>query len=458
MKKIVFAALALSLVASSCSKQFDEYGVNPTSPETASAALLLSGAELSTFATYGGQLARISSVLAQQTAGNQFQLQTFGQYVITESDVTNDWSTIYNGTLINSRTLLDKYGDGNPYYTGMTKILMALGFGAATDFWGDVPFTEAAQGLQGNFQPKYDKQEDVIKGIQALLDGAIADLSQPQSANKFLPGADDIIFKGNTKAWINAAYISKARYANRLSQVDPAGSATQALAALSKVSADQPDLNGVFYDIAGSYNQWYDFLSNRAGYIKMGKFLVDYLKTTNDPRLPYLVAKDEAGGYSGLAPEESDNTAVSDPGPGVASSNSPTPIATYAEAKFIEAEAQLRSGKPAEAAAAYNTAVTASVKRLTGADIPAAFKQSTASETAASISLEKIINQKYVALFTSPEGFNDWRRTGFPKLTPNQNSQKKAIPVRLPTSQDERNYNQNATVVGDIYQPVWWDK
>lgn len=458
MKKPIAAVLGLILLSSSCQNQFDQYGINPSSPETASAALLLSGAEVSTFATYGGQLGRISSVLAQQTAGNQFQYQTFGQYVITEGDITNEWATIYNGTLINTRTLLDTYGTGNPYYSGMAKVLMALNVGIATDFWGDVPFTEAAQGLQGNFQPKYDKQEDVLKGIQTMLDGAITDLSQPQTANQFLPGADDIIFKGDVKAWINAAYLIKARYANRLSQIDPTGSATQALAALNKVSADQPDLNAVFYNVAGSFNQWYDFLSNRAGYIKMGRYFVDYLKTTSDPRLPYFVAKDENGAYSGLAPEESDNTAVSDPGPAVASPDSPTPIATYVEAKFIEAEAQLRLGKPAEAAAAFNTAVAAAVKRTTGADITAAFRQRVASETAASISLEKIINQKYVALFTSPEGYNDWRRTGFPRLTANQDSQKKAIPLRLPTSQDERNYNKNATVVDDLYQAVWWDK
>lgn len=458
MKKIIFAALALMVATSACQKQFDEYGVNPNAPETASAALLLSGAEVATFATYSGQLARIGSVLAQQTAGNQFQYETYGQYVITEADITNEWRTIYNGTLINAKTLLDTYGEGNPYYSGMTKVLMALNFGAATDFWGDVPFTEAAQGLQGNFQPKYDKQEDVIKGIQQLLDEAIAELSQPQSANQFLPGADDLIFKGNVAAWINAAYIIKARYANRLSQIDPAGSAAQVLANLSKTKPDQPDMNAVFYDIAGSFNQWYDFLSNRAGYIKMGKFFVDYLKTTNDPRLTYFVAQDENGGYSGLAPEESDKTAASDPGPAVASPDSPTPLATYVEAKFLEAEAQLRSGKAAEAAAAYNEAVAAAVKRTTGSAISAAFKQQTASETAASISLEKIINQKYVALFTSTESYNDWRRTGFPRLKPNQNSQQKAIPLRLPTSQEERNYNRNATVVSDIYQAVWWDK
>ena len=458
MKKIVLAALALTLVTSSCQKQFGEYGINPNSPETVSPALLLSGAEVGTFATYGGELSRLASVWSQQTAGNQFQYQTFGLYIITESDVTNDWSSIYNGPIVNGRTLLDDYCQANPYYAGMTQIIMALNFGLATDFWGDVPFTEAGQALGGNFQPKYDSQETVIAGIQSLLDGAITNLSQPVSANTFIPAQDDIIFNGNTAAWINAAYIIKARYANRLSQVDPQGSATAALAALSHVSADQPDMNAVFYDYAGNYNQWYDFLSQRANYIKMGKYFVDYLQSTNDPRLPLLVSKDEASGYSGIPPEESDNTAASDPGPAVASSDSPTPLATYAEAQFIAAEAQLRLGQAGAAATAYNEAVAASVQRLTGASIAAAFQQSTASATASTITLEQIINQKYVALFTTPEPYNDWRRTGFPQLQANQQSQRKAIPLRLPTSQDERNYNKNAVVVDDIYQPVWWDK
>lgn len=458
MKKFIIAAVGLTCLTSSCQNQFDDYGVNPNVPETASAALLLSGAEVATFTTYGGQLGRISSLLVQQTAGNQFQYETIGQYIINEATVLNDWSTIYNGTLINAKTLLTTYGQGNPYYSGMTKVLMALNFGIATDLWGDVPFNEAAQGLQGNFQPKYAKQEDVIKGIQTLLDQAITELDQPQTANQFAPGADDLIFKGDPKAWINAAYIIKARYANRLSQIDPAGSATQALTALSNVTANQPDMNAVFYDVAGSFNQWYDFQSNRAGYIKMGRFFVDYLNMTNDPRLPFFVAKDERGGYSGLTPEESDNPAASDPGPGIASADSPTPLATYAEAKFIEAEAQLRLGKTAEAAAAYNAAVMVSVKGITGNEIPARFKQTAASETPTSITLTKIIAQKYVALFTSPEGYNDWRRTGLPQLKPSQASQAKAIPLRLPTSQDERNYNLNATVIDNIYQPVWWDK
>jgi hypothetical protein len=59
-------------------------------------------------------------------------------------------------------------------------------------------------------------------------------------------------------------------------------------------------------------------------------------------------------------------------------------------------------------------------------------------------------------LFNNFEPYNDFRRTGFPVLTPNQISESKKIPVRLLTPKSERTLNNNATVVSDIYTPVWW--
>ncbi|MNR57213.1 hypothetical protein D3C85_1779400 [compost metagenome] len=56
------------------------------------------------------------------------------------------------------------------------------------------------------------------------------------------------------------------------------------------------------------------------------------------------------------------------------------------------------------------------------------------------------------------EPYNDYRRTGFPALIPNQNSNTKLIPVRLPIPSDERQYNPNATVVSNVTSHLWWDK
>ena len=460
MKKILFTFLALAVVATSCNDKFEDYGINPNSPETVTAALLLTGAEVSTFAAYSGQLSRLTSMLVQQTAGTSegSQTQAFANYTITEADVVNEWSNIYNGSLNNCVTLINTYGKENPRYAGMAKVLMALNLGLATDLWGDVPNTEAIQALSGNFNPKYDTQESVIANIQTMLDEAITLLGSPAASNKFLPAADDLIFNGNTKNWINAAYIIKARYANCLSTIDPQGSANKALEYLAKTDSTAADMNAVFFDTGNTYNQWYDYYNNRTNYIKMGKFFIDLLIANNDPRLPFFATKDESGAFSGTPANDQDVTNSSDPGPAIASADSPIPLVSFMEAKFIQAEALLRLGRGADAAKAYNTAVTSSVEQTTGSTISAEFKKMYASETAATLTLEKLITQKYIALFTQIEPYNDYRRTGFPKLTANPNSSRKMIPLRLPTSQDERINNPNATVVGDIYVPVWWDK
>jgi hypothetical protein len=135
---------------------------------------------------------------------------------------------------------------------------------------------------------------------------------------------------------------------------------------------------------------------------------------------------------------------------------SPLPLVTYYEAKFIEAEAALRANDPARAAAAYNDAIKANLAEL-DADDPA-YIAANANETAATITLEKIMGQKYIAMFTQPEVWNDWRRTGFPALTPNPDGNVNAIPRRYPTVQTERLYNTKATVVTDLLSKVWWDE
>jgi len=68
------------------------------------------------------------------------------------------------------------------------------------------------------------------------------------------------------------------------------------------------------------------------------------------------------------------------------------------------------------------------------------------------------MTQKYIAMFTQPEVWSDWRRTNLPALTPNPDATIGEIPRRFPTCIDERLYNSNAEVVGDITLPVWWDE
>jgi hypothetical protein len=462
MKKIiVLIALPALLSVISCEKFIEGWDESPNTATEATAPLLLSVSEVGTFMYYTGQLARTPSVFVQHCAGTDFHMEDIKNYTLLEGDNVNEWEGIYSVCLMNEQLIIEDYGDDNPYYAGIAKILKAMALGLLTDFWGDIPNREALKGLTGvsdvELNPHFDSQETVIQDIQSLLSEGISDLSKPSADNILLPGFDDYIFEGDPDAWINTAWILKARYANRLSKKNATGSATDALNFLSNIDPDLPDCMAIHGEEANELNQWYDFQLDRGNYMQMGEFFIELLKSNNDPRLPFYALPNLEDEYVGTAKTES-NTNTSDWGPYAGTSGEQDlPLVTYFEAKFIEAEANLRLGNTDEAAAAYNDAVKASVLKVTGAADPA-FEALYANEDGSSITLEKIMTQKYLAMFTQPEAWADWRRTNLPTLEPNPDGDVAGIPRRFPTPRSERNYNSNAIVVSNILTPVWWDE
>ena len=367
MKKIIFiSTLFLALFLQSCKSFIEGNEISPNSASKATPSLLLSTVEVATFANFSGQLNRSASILVQQSQGVASQAQDIALYNILEGDNTNEWSSIYTGALNNAKTLMETAGDKNPNYRGIAKVLYALNLGLATDIWGDVPNSDALKGLSGQIDAAYDSQEAVYAAIQTMLSDAIVDLGK--TANVLQPDADDYIFKGNTIKWIATANALKARYANHLSKkssYNPTAVLTSVNAALVTMSSGgMNDANCVFTSAGNELNQWYSYNAERADYIKMGKFFVDMLVSTNDPRLPFYVAQDATGGYSGspLA-----NDAIADKrssmGAYFASDASPIPLVTYAELKFIQAEAMFRTGNKTGAALAFNTVIMDHIKQ-----------------------------------------------------------------------------------------------
>jgi len=218
----------------------------------------------------------------------------------------------------------------------------------------------------------------------------------------------------------------------------------------------------LFNGSGNDQNQWWAFEINRGGYLRMNEYFVELLKEKNDPRLDLFVSttnnQNPDSMYLGAPMGSTDPASFSYLGSCYASVNSSLPLITYAEIKFIEAESYFRKGNKLDAASAYNDAVIASVEKITGASIPAAYETAEASETEATISLEKIMVQKYIALFTQPEIWSDWRRTGFPALLPYAGATGiNQIPRRFPLEQSERVNNRNAPLSVPINTPVWWD-
>lgn len=456
MRKIIYTSILsiIILTLASCESGLDSYNSNPNNPTKLSTPItLLTGAEIGTIMNATGNLPRTFSLLTQHTNGNQLQSLDFTNYILTETDNDSyDWSNIYQAGL-NLNEIITQFGSADPYYDGIARVLMALNIGYATDAWGDVPFSEAFQGASGNITPKYDTQQQIYTQMQAYLDAAITDFAKASSENKVVPGADDVFYNGDLSKWTKLAYGLKARYAMRLSQRD--GSATAAnnvLLYVAKALSSSSDNLVATFDGGNNQNLWYGFNNQRGGYMSMGKYFIDLLKSNSDPRLSYFASKDASGGYSGSAPEDA-NTDASPFGSYFAGSGStPNIIFSYSEVKFLEAEAKARLGSTAEAQTALQAAISASLKEVTGSD-DATF----AATYSADATIKNIITQKYIALFTTHEPYNDWRRTGYPVLAPNQSSQSKKIPVRLITPRSERTLNANATVVSSMYTPVWWN-
>ena len=193
--------------------------------------------------------------------------------------------------------------------------------------------------------------------------------------------------------------------------------------------------------------------------MRVNEFFVNLLKSKNDPRIPIFIGTNPGGNYAGAPMGSTNPSAYSYLGPYFSRNNAPLPLVTFEEAKFIEAEAQFRKGNKTEAATALNTAIKLSVEKVTGTAIPDSYKTAEASETGQSITLQKIMTQKYIGMFTQPEVWCDWRRTNIPALTPfagatGQNN----IPRRLPVAQSERVNNPNAPIPVSIVTPVWWDE
>ncbi|KRB57367.1 SusD/RagB family nutrient-binding outer membrane lipoprotein [Flavobacterium sp. Root186] len=453
IKSLILTALSVGML-SSCQSELDHFNGNPNDPMSSNPSLLLAAMEVSTFSTHTSGLIRTSNIFDQHLAGTSIgQLGDIQRYFISEQDVNNEWNTLYGTTLMNGHILTRDFAAEYPYYTGMGQILTAINLGYATDLWGDVPYDEAFKADQGNRTPKYNTQEEIYQRLQAILDEAILNLQKPVPNNLSVPAKDDYIFNGDTKKWIQIAYVLKARYSLRLTEVDTQA-AQKALeyVVASGMSSNNNDANTFFPGTSNGLNQWYAFNESRVNYLKTGAYFVNSLKDSNDPRLSFAIAKDKNGNYTGNAADDLDTTSSSYIGLAFADETSSIGIVTYAEAKFIEAEAKFRLGQDAKPA--LQEAVAASVLKITGSTAKPEFL----SAVTTTVNLETIIQQKYLALFLTMEPYNDYRRTGFPALVPNQSSQTKIIPVRLPTPSDERQYNPNATVVSNVTTNVWWDK
>ncbi|MBC7892926.1 MAG: SusD/RagB family nutrient-binding outer membrane lipoprotein [Sphingobacteriaceae bacterium] len=508
MKSIKSILLAVILFASTtaCDKYLD-INVDPNNPTVADLPLVLPSGQAAVSFVVGGQFNILGSILAQHwtisRGGNQYRAWdqfnitsgTFdaagGQFVNLNSGALQDLQTVINvGTTQNEWRMV-----------GIAKIMKAYTFHVLTDLYGDIPFSEALN-ADLTVTARYDKQEDVYKGLQTLLDEAKTDLAKKQGR---FPGAADLVYKAGTDAdmdkWTRLANTLKLKFYLRLSQVDPSGS--KAGVQTLYTSANEFLRAGESFQFVNATatnteNPFWQANFRLPNNLTVSKTTGDLLTASKDPRLPvYALDADlrtpeidyvfvPNGTLSTATPTLSSypgkafigqrftngniNGTAGASGVSAADDNAakarPTIFMSYEESLFIRAEVLARSWATStdKPETLYANGITASMARY-GVPLGTYLSDPAVDYAKQTNKIRAIVVQKYLALYGSNgmEAWNEYRRTGFPELPlPTTNVTGGKFMKRLPYVDSELQRNpsvqQTGIAPGDVTTPVWWDK
>lgn len=410
-EKFCLTSLFLLLFLSAC--DFKDSNIDPTRETDASLKEILPSAIGQTARNLLSIGHRVTAIVVQHLEGVDAQPQSYSQYLIDERTLDTFWKNgLYAGAMKDCQLIIEKAEiESALHYSGIAHILLAMNFGLATSYWGDIPLQEALAGID-QLQPAYDKQESVYSSIQKLLDKGIVLLQKKDPAST--PAEDDLIFGGDVGKWISVAWALKARYYLHVvkQQENAANLALQAIhsGAFSSIEK-QADFH--FGNSINEGNPFALFGIERPDQLVLGNHLLQLLQYTNDPRLSKYASETNTG----FVVYQEDNLELY-----WAQLRSAIPLISFVELKFIESEALLHLRDIEQSEIVLQEAVRANFYQL-GIDSSAAtsfIKQQVHFENHPSTvdKLSLIIHQKYIALFSqgTNEVWVDYRRTGFPSL------------------------------------------
>ncbi len=456
LRLLYFGSILMLLVSvSGCEWVDPDININPDTPNEVPMALILPNIQANMGYDIGGNdIVRTTNLWMQYTNGHARQSLTQGRYSYTPPDANNVWNSLYWTVLQDiTQIKIQAEATNSPHFMGVANILNAITLMALTDLWGDIPWSEAILG-GANLSPVLDPQQSIYTEVIKMLDAGIQQL---QETNEGISLGGDLIYNGNRNKWIGAAYAVKAR-AILVQSKRNANAYSDVLDVLNQGGISSTSDNMVIYfsEPGGVAHPLYQFMQTR-GDIAMGKTFVDILNAYDDPRRATYIS----GPYEGSPIGSEDTDGIGLPGTYAAADNAGVWFITYAEQKFMEAEALL----PTDAAAAYNAYIDGTMSSMVQAGVDTTGIKDTDFYTnltqggPGGLTLERIIRQKYIALYNTMYSFNDWRRTGFPSEVNDVMPVSAAIstkPRRLPYGQSEVTYNSNVVSV-DITTRVWWD-
>ena len=526
--KFLFATTAI-LGLASCDKGFVEKNQSPYQQTSIDPAILLSTAQRNVSAGSW----EVESTIVQQfvnaydvgvTAGFQFNS-------IVGADTYNQirWNQMYGGS--GPVRVLDRALElakaETPVRTNliqMIRILRAMNYMILTDTYGDVPYSEANKAYSSatNIAPKYDKAADIYADLYKELKEARAALVVGTTATNPANAVPFDIFYGTSTTtqasvqipkWQRLAGSLMLRLGMRYSKVDANKAQSIVADALSGPGVMTSNADNAIVPFNTTDNNPLNAGprgTNPFNYYLYEPF-VNQLKNTKDPRGKYIAAYYSAPNVINGTPQDtvlanqfgfpvgynnstilnkSDFKGNAQSGSGFrysqlnynvfGSNTAPMFVCTYAQTCLLLAEATFRGWATGTSAETYyNNGIRASMDEYplypNAAAIPAIAYTTYIAQPSVSYAggneLQKINTQYWIAsLGNQAESFANFRRSGFPALTPNPFGT--PLPPatggfarRVPYPLIERSVNAPgyqgavASIGGDdVTQRVFWDK
>ena len=458
---------------------------------------------------YAATMIQHSSSLAGYFSGDKYfyNAQYSGAYMESH----------YTGVIRSFSHVIEKTKD-NPAEANVNAaatVLRIFDLHRMTDLYGDVPYFQAGKGLEGaeNWFPVYDNQRDIYFDMVDQLKAA---------RDKFSPSArsiasQDFVYAGNLDQWKRFANALLMRIAMRMSNVDAAKAREVFIEANTSGTFQSNADNGYVNFASGpvginrnGLNDGY-WINNRYSLdCRVSKTFIDWMKSNNDPRLmivsgglgdqldPSTWNTDPAAqrgmpnGYTNttirdiLNPDElAEFLALQPRGNRMFSMlnlkyldwEDPYLLITYAETELMKAEASLKGWITSDANTHFTNGVTAAITQWV--DFDASFARTPAEISAyiagrgfaAASATDKLrlIGEEYWAAtwLNDIESWSNWRRTGYPVLTPTQDPNRweaNQIPRRLRYWESEIadnpvNYEAARSRIGGdlLMTKVWWD-
>lgn len=461
MKKIniiiLLSVFSLCMINTSCDDGFDELNTSDIAINELDPVYVLNHAVYRTSSHWDRHTLNYEISIVQQMVtpfGVSLAGANYNQENFTYMD--NHWEMNYENVIRNTVDVISKTKDdparSNVY--NMARILRAFSGIVLTDTYGDVPFINAGLGyIDGQGTPVYDTQEAIYDYVLSELEEASAALD----ANGRIE-TGDVLYAGDVTKWKRFGYSLMLRAAMRLTKVKPAKAeeyVKKAVAggvmqsnddiAMVRHSSNFPNLVGAQLNGAEAANYY------------MAKPLVDYFHANDDPRLDVMAVR-YPGAINGGTQTEA--VATRDPADQIGfpygyDNNSIVPRAeadgvgsfygytqfdrntigkqeapffmlTYAQTQLLLAEGVVRGWVQGDAATYFANGIRAHMEQLAIHDANMMIEESAitayinAHPLVTATAMEQINVQYWVAsIFNAEEAFANWRRSGYPDLTPN---------------------------------------